>query len=132
MLGAACSDGLATAPPGGRLTLVNATPDSIGYVALTQEDAALADPNPAVFPAASLGPRVVAPGASRAVPASEIHAYAPGSGVVFFVFRVANGLAQLSTSIGSSGAELRAAGFRVTVRDAAVRSPMVRRTAIAR
>ena len=115
LLIAACSDGALTGPPSGRVTLVNATADSIGYAALTQESAARSDPFFGEFPATALGARVVAPRASAAVPVSDIGEYTPGAGVVFFIYRVAGGRAQYRTSIGATDAQLRATRYRMTV-----------------
>ncbi len=115
---AACSSA-PTNPAAGRLTLVNATADTLVYGASELEASHLADLK-AEFPADELRNRVVLPGAAVAVPVDSISAYRPGATVRFFFWRVRAGRARYRGSLDAAGAALARRGYRVEVTSAAL------------
>ncbi|MDH3497308.1 MAG: hypothetical protein OER21_11125 [Gemmatimonadota bacterium] len=112
----ACTDTVSSVPESIRLT--NNTARDIAYVAVEQELAALVDPAPQLL-GQTVRDRAVRAG--ETVIADDIMGYVPGTGVVFFLYRVNGSLddpdvtADYAMSLTVTGGELRASRGRVQV-----------------
>lgn len=111
---AACAGSRVNGTLGERLTIVNATQETIGYMALDHEIAIRSDPNPE-FPAANLGTRIVLPGQEKLVAPADIQGYRPGASVTFWIYRVAAGQARFVRAVTAPGMRDRGPEYRVVI-----------------
>lgn len=113
--------GLACAPVwsgGADLTLANRTDAALLYLAMDAESARLVDPNP-LWRVADHLERLVEPGQEVAI---EAEGYRRGRGVTVFLYAVpagdrASAMAPLVEVVTLTAPQLRAAGYRVVVRE---------------
>lgn len=115
----ACGGSGPVAPGMERLALVNATSDTVGFLALERELSSRVDPNPGLG-VETLRGRVIAPGATAVVTVAEVEGYRPGADVRFFLYRVTGGYATFRAVLDVSVAELARHGYRVELAAAAL------------
>ena len=109
---------MATGPE--RLTILNATPMTVGYIALDQELATRTDPNPKL-PTTALGGRILSPNQEATVLPAQIEGYREGMGVAFFIYRVSGDSASFATSVVAPETRPTGRSYRVTIPAEAVR-----------
>lgn len=97
-----------------RLTLLNATSITVGYIALDHELATRTDPNPQL-PTTALEGRILVPDQEVTVVPAQIEGYREGEGVTFFIYRVSGETATFATSIVAPETRPPGGSYRVTV-----------------
>lgn len=101
------------------ITLINATPDTAGFLAVELESSHTLRIRERQ-PASELGNRVIAPSASIVVPLREIEGYYAGASVRFFLYQVSEGEAVYSGMLTLTHADLVALRSRVEISAATV------------
>lgn len=109
-----CADGSPAAPLPGSVTVLNATPDSVGYIALDFEVATRADPNPE-FAATTLGDRILAPGEEKPLYREDVIGYRAGASVTFWIYEIRGGRAYFSGSMTVPPRRDRPAVYQVVI-----------------
>ena len=97
-LATACADEAPTRPLVDHVMVLNATVDTVGYVAIDEELAKSVEPSYEV-PAATLGGRILPPGEAKPIHREEIAGYRLGAPVKFWIYRVTGGRGYLWQSI---------------------------------
>ena len=120
LVAAAMMAGCTTATGPERLTLLNATRATVGYLALDQELATRTDPNPRV-PTTLLEGRILVPDQEVTVLPAQIEGYREGMGVAFFIYRVSGDSASFATSVVAPETRPTGRSYRVTIPAEAVR-----------
>lgn len=108
------------APPDDKVTVLNATQDTVAFEILSADRAALVDPNPNPPRRSDFdGGKILAPGKSRRVPVSGITGYARNADLVVFSWRIRGDTIRYGPTVQWSAAEQRKSAFHVAIEERA-------------
>ncbi len=106
------------APPDDKVTVLNATQDTVAFEILSADRAALVDPNPNPPRRSDFdGSKILAPGKSRRVPVSEISGYARNADFVIFSWRIRGDTIRYGPTVHWTAAEQRKSAYNLAIEE---------------